>query len=85
MVSHGYIRGRRAMLEILESRLEGVDPYNNMTKLIRLDSSKLIVDGKKFEPRGTPKRSYGIIDLSRVRNICFSRACKGVQRAAKGG
>jgi hypothetical protein len=53
--NHGNIAGRKAMVAILEAGLEASDPYNNMTKLLRLEGNKLTVGGgKEFEPAGTP-------------------------------
>ena len=83
LASHGNIAGRKAMLEILEAGLQASDPYHNMRKLIRLESGKLIVGGKEFEPGGTPKSGDEIYDLSRIKNIYVLGAGKGSQRMAR--
>jgi len=83
LVSHGNISGRKAMVEILEAGLEAADPYNNTGKLLRVESGKLIVGNKDFEPRGTPRTGDEIYDLPKVGNIYVFGAGKGCQRVAK--
>ena len=80
---HGNIQGRKAMLEILETGLQAVDPYDNTRKLIRISGDRLVVGGKKFEPRGSPGTGDEVIDLSRTGNIYVIGAGKGIQRVAK--
>jgi glycerate 2-kinase len=82
--NHGNIAGRKAMVAILEAGLEASDPYNNMTKLLRLEGNKLTVGGgKEFEPAGTPWTGDRVFDLSKIKNIWVFGAGKGIQRVAK--
>ena len=83
LLSTGNVRGRKAMLEILEAGLQASDPYNNTRKLIRLENGNLIVGGKEFEPVGSPKTGDEMYDLSEVGNIYVFGACKGIQWVAK--
>ncbi|MFH1639502.1 MAG: DUF4147 domain-containing protein [Chloroflexota bacterium] len=83
LTSHGNQAGRRAMVEILEAGLQATDPYDNTTKLIRLEGDRLIVGGSIFEPAGAPKTGDEVFDLTKIRNIYVFGAGKGIQRVAK--
>ena len=83
LLSTGNVRGRKAMLEILEAGLQASDPYNNTRKLICLHGDKLIVGNKDFESPGTPITGDEVYDLSKLGNIYVFGACKGAQRVAK--
>jgi len=83
LVSHGNVKGRKAVLEILEAGLEAADPYDNTRRLIRLENGKLAVGNKEFEPVGTPKSGDEVYDLSKIGRIYVFGAGKGVQRVAK--
>ncbi len=83
LASHGNIKGRKAILEILEAGLEASDPYQNTAKLIRFDNGKLIVGRKEYEPVGSPKTGVEVFDLSKIKNIWVFGAGKGIQRVAK--
>ncbi len=83
LLSTGNVEGRRAVLEILEAGLQATDPYNAVFKLVRREGNKLVVGHKEFEPKGSPKTGDAVYDLSKVRNIYFLGAGKGVQRVAK--
>ena len=43
LTDHGNVRGRQAMVEILEAGLQASDPYYNTLKAIRLEGDTLIV------------------------------------------
>jgi glycerate 2-kinase len=81
--SHGNVRGRKAVLEILEAGLEAADPYYNTRKLLRVEQGRLIIGCSDFEPLGTPRSGEAIYDLSSVGRIFVLGAGKGVQRVAK--
>jgi len=83
LASHGNVRGRKAVLEVLEAGLEAADPYNNTRKLLRVERGKLVVGNPDFEPRGTPKPGDEVFDLSRIGRIFVFGAGKGTQRVAK--
>ncbi|MFH1638748.1 MAG: DUF4147 domain-containing protein [Chloroflexota bacterium] len=83
LTSHGNIKGRNAMVAILEAGLEASDPYYNTLKLIRIENGKLIVGKKEYEPAGSPKTGDEVYDLSMIKNIWVFGAGKGIQRVAK--
>jgi len=83
LVSHGNVRARQAMLEILEVGLEAADPYNNTRKLIRLQGNTLIVGNKEFEPSGSPITGEEVYELPKIGRIFVFGAGKGIQRVAK--
>jgi len=83
LVSHGNLKGRRAMVEMLEAGLEAADPYSNTRKLIRIERGRLIVGNRDFEPQGSPKRGDEVYDLSKIGEIYVFGAGKGCQRVAK--
>ena len=66
LASHGNVRGRKVVLEILEAGLEAADPYNNTRRLVRVDNGMLVVGNKEFEPTGTPISGNEVYDLSEV-------------------
>jgi glycerate-2-kinase len=84
LVSHGNVRGRKALVQILEAGLQAADPYHNVAKLLRREGHKLIVGNRDFEPPGDPRSGDEVIDLSQVGNIYLFGAGKGIQRVAKG-
>jgi len=83
LVSHGNVRARQAILEILEVGLEASDPYNNTRKLIRLQGDTLIVGNKEFEPSGSPITGEEVYELPKMGRIFVFGAGKGIQRVAK--
>ena len=83
LTSHGNVRGRKAVLDILEAGMVAADPYENTRKLLRVEGGKLIVGNPDFEPRGAPRRGYEVFDLSRVGRIFVFGAAKGIQWSAK--
>jgi len=81
VTSHGNLRGREIVADILEAGLTAVDPYPNTRRLVRVENEKLIIGGcPEMDLSG-----YGdeVIDLSRVGNIYVVGAGKTVQRQAK--
>jgi len=83
LTSHGNVKGKRDMVDILEAGLVAADPYENTRRLIRRDKDRLIVGRREFEPQGTPKSGDEILDLSRIEDIYVFGAGKGCQRVAK--
>ena len=83
LVSHGNVRGRKAIVEILEAGLEAADPYNATRKLMHVADGKLIVGCKDFEPEGDPRSGDDIIDLNNTGRIYVFGAGKGVMRVAR--
>lgn len=83
LCSHGNVRGRELVLDILEAGLAACDPYANTRRLLRKEGTRLIVGHPDFEPSGDPQRGEAVLDLTRVGRIFVLGAAKGVQLAAK--
>jgi glycerate-2-kinase len=83
LCSHGNLRGRTLVLDILEAGLAACDPYANTRHLLRKDGDTLIVGHPDFEPSGDPQHGETIIDLRQVGRVFVVGAAKGVQLAAK--
>ncbi|MDK2905299.1 MAG: glycerate 2-kinase [Eubacteriaceae bacterium] len=83
LLSHGDIKGRKDILEILEAGLQAADPYVNMCKLMRLEGSKLIIGGASFEYKDDPQIGVSTYDLNDIEHIWVVGAGKGIQRVAK--
>ena len=83
LLSTGNVRGRKAVLDILEAGLQSGDPYENTRRLVRLENGRLLVGGRDFEPAGSPRTGDEVFDLSRTGRIYVLGAAKGVQRVAK--
>jgi glycerate-2-kinase len=83
LISHGNVRGRKALLEILDAGLEAADPYHNTRRMLRLAGGTLIVGHPDYEPMGAPRSGDEVIDLDVVGRIYVFGAGKGVQRVAK--
>ena len=83
ILSTGNVRGRKAVLEILEAGMQASDPYNNARKLIRIENEKLICGNRDFEPKGTPNSGDEVYDLSTIERIYVFGAGKSIQRVAK--
>lgn len=83
LASHGNVRGRVAVLEILEAGLQAADPYHPTKELLRVERGRLIVGNPAFEPRNSPKTGYEVFDLAKIGRIYVFGAGKGVQWVAK--
>lgn len=81
--SHGNIKGREMMLKILEAGLEAADPYYNTLKVARREGSKLIFEGKEFEPNADPRSGPAVYDLDTIDRVFLFAIGKGIQRIAK--
>lgn len=70
LISHGNIKGRTAVYEILEAGLKAGDPYNRMLQMLRLEDGVLTLGCPLYEPKGTPcpgDVSYNLdLDIDRV-------------------
>jgi len=93
-ISQGNVRGRKAVLDIIEAGLHAADPYKNTKKLFRIQDGKLIVGHPTSQLTGR-RESNGrlsqdgarqeqlVFDLSRVGNIYVVGGGKAAQRMAK--
>jgi glycerate-2-kinase len=83
LCANGNAHARKLVLDILEAGLAACDPYRNTRRLLRRESTRLIVGHPDFEPPGDPQRGQAIYDLTTIRRILVLGAAKGVQLAAK--
>jgi glycerate 2-kinase len=84
LISHGNVRGRTAMVEILEAGLQAADPYRNTRTLVRLEDGRIRVGGAGFAPVGDPQAEEEFVArLADIDRIFVFGAGKGVQRSAK--
>lgn len=83
LTSHGNMRGREMLLQIMESGLSGGDPYHNIFRLITLDGDIMTVGSPDFTPPGDPHEGPEVIDLNTIDRIFVFGAGKGVQHTAK--
>jgi glycerate 2-kinase len=84
LISHGNVKGRTAMVEILEAGLQAADPYCNIRELVRVQDGRIQVGGSRFAPVGDPraKEEFDAL-LADIGRVYVFGAGKGVQRAAK--
>jgi glycerate-2-kinase len=82
LTTHGNVRARKAIIEILEAGLQAADPYNNTKKLVRIEGNRLIIGHPDMVPAGAPQTGDEIIDLAGIGRIFVFGAGKGVQRIA---
>lgn len=83
LVSHGNIKGRQHMLQILEAGLAAADPYQNALKLIHIKDNILYIGNSDFEADNDPQSGIEKYDLNEIKRIYVVGAGKGVQRAAR--
>ena len=94
LLSHGNVRGRKAVLDILEAGLKAADPYDNVRQLIRVENGKLIVGNDEIKPDRLPllpmtakarpaMEAPLMFDLSEVGNIYVVGGGKAAQRQAE--
>lgn len=80
LISHGNLKGRKDMYEILEAGMLAGDPYYNTKNLIKLEGDRLIVGGLDFEPSNDPQSGMREYDLNKIDRIMVVGAGKGSQR-----
>lgn len=83
LTTHGNIKGRKDMIEILEAGLRASDPYNMTHALVSLDGDILTFDHPDFYVRGDPQAGPKVVDLNEVDKLLVVGAGKGIQRLAK--
>lgn len=84
LVSHGNIKGRKIVTELLDAGLDSIDPYYRVKKLIKVENGKIILDTKGFEMKDDPHAGPLEFDLKDFDRVFVIGAAKGVQRAALG-
>ena len=94
LTAHGNVRGRQAVIDILETGLRAADPYANTKQLLRIRDGKLLVGHPTSQLAGR-RESDGslssdgahqgelVFDLSHVKNIYVVGGGKAAQRMAK--
>ena len=83
LTRRGNVRGRQAVVDIIEAGLVAADPYDKVLQLVRIDGHKLIIGNPEFEPLGSPVTGAEVYDLSGPGRIYVLGAGKGVQRVAQ--
>ncbi|MDO4323462.1 MAG: DUF4147 domain-containing protein [Lachnospiraceae bacterium] len=83
LLSHGYTKGRKHMLEILEAGLQAADPYYNTRDIFRVEENLLYIGSEEFQADGDPKPGAEAVDLRKIQHIYVVGAAKGIQRMAK--
>jgi glycerate-2-kinase len=83
LVSHGNIKGRKDILEIINAGLEAIDPAKHTKALIRIQNDQLIAEGTAYECKGDPQSGASTYNLKEVENIWVVGCGKGAQYVAK--
>jgi glycerate-2-kinase len=84
LTSHGNMPGRKSVCDILEAGLEAGDPYNAVKKLLRLEGSKLTINGPEYEPINAPRSGPVVYNLDKdIDRVFFFGAGKGILRVGK--
>lgn len=83
LLSHGNVKGRRDVLDILDVGLTASDPYFNAKQLLHLSGNQLTIGNPRFEAAGDPQSGLDTYDIDCFENIWIVGAGKGVQRVAK--
>ena len=73
LTSHGNIKGRKIVADIIGAGLDAGNPYNNTRKLMSVKDNKLIFDHRDMEPDEDPRSGPAIYDLAEIDRIfCFA-------------
>ncbi len=83
LTNHGNKKGRKLLADIMEAGLAAADPYNNVSKLIRLEGNKLIFDNPLMVPEGAPYQGPQVYDLDKIDRIYVFGVGKGIQYMIK--
>lgn len=84
LTSHGNIKGRKIVTELLDAGLDSIDPYYRVKKFIKVENGKIILDTKGFEMKDDPHAGPLQFDLKDYDRVFVIGAAKGIQRAALG-
>lgn len=84
LTSHGNIKGRKIVTELLDAGLDSIDPYYRVKKLIKVENGKIILNTEGFEMKDDPHAGPLEFDLKDYDRVFVIGAAKGVQRAALG-
>lgn len=83
LTSHGNIKGRKYVAEILEAGMQAADPYYNTLSLVNIIDGKLHVGNKEFEMKGTPFNKHDIYSREDLDRVFIFGAGKGVLSVVK--
>lgn len=84
LTSHGNLEGRRAALEILETGLQSADPYDNTTRIMRVEDGCLYLGNDLFVPEGSPRKGTDVYRMGEdIDRVFVFGAGKGIQRVAQ--
>jgi glycerate 2-kinase len=81
LTSHGNIRDRETVLDILAAGLSAPDPYANTKKMVRVTEGRLVIGLPEFSlPQGSEPLVY---DLEKIKNIYIVGGGKSIQPIVK--
>ena len=73
LTSHGNIKGRRMVADIIGAGLDAANPYKNTLNLISIKDNKLVFDCLDMEVAQDPRSGPAVYDLDKVDRIfCFA-------------
>ncbi len=73
LTSHGNIKGRKIVADIIGAGLDAANPYANTLKLISVKDNKLIFDNPDMEVADDPRSGPTVFDLTKIDRIfCFA-------------
>lgn len=84
LTSHGNIKGRKIVTELLDAGLDSIDPYYRVKKLVTVKDGKIILNTQGFEMKEDPHSCPLEFDLKNYDRVFVIGAAKGIQRAALG-
>ncbi len=82
LVSHGNIKGRKIVAELLDAGLDSLDPYYRVKEFIKVENQKIVLNNVGFEMKDDPHSGGLEFDLKDYDRVFLIGAAKGVQRAA---
>jgi len=80
LLSHGNIKGRKLVIDILEAGITAADPYLATKNLLHLDGDRLLVGHPEYSD--PPGQGPQVFDLRKINNIFIVGGGKAVQREA---
>ncbi len=81
LISHGNIRDRKTVLDILTAGFKAPDPYTNTTKMVQVAGNRLIVGTPEFSlPKG---RDPLVFELDKIENVYIVGGGKSIQPIVK--
>ena len=83
LISHGNVKGRKIIAQIIDAALTATNPYDKMFSLISVKDNKLIFDDPEMETQGDPRKGPAVYDLNKTKRIFVFAVGKGILYAVK--